>query len=241
MKATSCLYTNAGGRRENEDTITSVEYDNFCLYAVCDGLGGHQNGKAASLAAANALSNALASKRPPSAEALENAFRLANEAVLEGQKEQGFESMKSTMVALVLTGEKALWAHVGDSRLYCFRKGELEFVTPDHSVSYRKFRAGEMTFDAIAQDEDRSGLLRVLGSRSSPGPELGSEPMTVLPGDAFLLCSDGFWEYLQCGELSADLLKSDTPEEWLHYLLARHAERCRKDNDNFSAIAVMVE
>lgn len=240
MKITSCVYTNPGGRRENEDTILAAEQGAYSLYAVCDGLGGHQNGKKASQLAAKALFDRLEKEGPRGQESLCEAFQEANLAVLTGQREPQCESMKSTGAALVLTQDTALWAHIGDSRLYCFREGALHLVTADHSVSYRKFRAGEITFDAMNKDEDRSSLLRVMGNPDGPGAEVCAAPMALMAGDAFLLCSDGFWEYLLCDEIGADLVKSQSPDQWLRYLLARHGERSRTDNDNFSAIAVMV-
>ena len=61
------------------------------------------------------------------------------------------------------------------------------------------------------------------------------------PGDAFLLCSDGFWEYVYNEEMQADLCKARTPEEWTEFMLLRHIRRVPSGNDNFSFIAVFVE
>ena len=90
----------------------------------------------------------------------------------------------------------------------------------------------------VYHDDDRSSLLRVLGKETC-SPETGSG--TAKPGDAFLLCTDGFWEYVYQEEILADLLKSETPEQWVRFMLLRHIRRTPPGNDNFSVTAVFAE
>ena len=146
--------------------------------------------------------------------------------------------MKTTTVALALEGDLAFWAHVGDSRLYRFSDGQLVFATRDHSVTYMKYLGGEISYMDVYHDDDRSSLLRVLG-KSSCQPETGQAELKS--GDAFLLCSDGFWEYVYQEEIQADLLKAETPAQWVQLMLLRQIRRTPPGNDNFSVIAVFVE
>ena len=146
--------------------------------------------------------------------------------------------MRTTAAALKLADGAAVWAHIGDSRLYRFSKGELAGVTADHSVTYRKFLGGEISYMDVYHDDDRSRLLRVLG-REPCKPEAGHGELE--PGDAFLLCSDGFWEYVYTEEIQADLCRARTPEEWAESMLLRHIRRTPPDHDNFSLITVFVE
>ena len=90
----------------------------------------------------------------------------------------------------------------------------------------------------VYHDDDRSSLLRAMGNPVCT-PEGGEGP--VQPGDAFLLCSDGFWEFVYNEEMLVDCLKSRTPEEWARRMLLRHIRRTPPGNDNFSLIAVFVE
>ena len=146
--------------------------------------------------------------------------------------------MRTTAVALKLAEGQAVWGHIGDSRLYRFSNGELAGVTADHSVTYRKFLGGEISYMDVYHDDDRSSLLRVLG-KASCQPETGQAELK--PGDAFLLCSDGFWEYVYQEEIQADLLKAETPAQWVQLMLLRQIRRTPPGNDNFSVIAVFVE
>ena len=147
--------------------------------------------------------------------------------------------MKSTAVTLLIRGNEARWANVGDSRLYHFHKGALSFVTEDHSVAYKKFKAGEITRAQIATDEDQSSLLRSLGNKERHQPASGGADLA--PGDGFLLCSDGLWEHLSDGEILIDYLKSDSAEQWAEQLLLRVIARQKPGTDNLSLITVMVQ
>ncbi len=205
---------------------------------LADGLGGHSSGEVASGLAAQAIWEGCAGAENLDSETLKGQLEEANRLVLEGQKVPGREDMKTTAVALALEGDLAFWAHVGDSRLYRFSDGQLVFATRDHSVTYMKYLGGEISYMDVYHDDDRSSLLRVLG-KASCQPETGQAELK--PGDAFLLCSDGFWEYVYQEEIQADLLKAETPAQWVQLMLLRQIRRTPPGNDNFSVIAVFVE
>lgn len=174
----------------------------------------------------------------PDRTALLERFQCANSRILAAQQEPGQEEMRTTAVALALAEGNACWAHIGDSRLYHISGGTITQVTRDHSVTYMKYLGGEISYMDVCHDDDRSSLLRVLG-KTTCVPEGGSA--SVVSGDAFLLCSDGFWEFVYNEEILADCLKAHTPEEWVHLMLLRHIGRTSTGNDNFSLIAVFVE
>ena len=90
----------------------------------------------------------------------------------------------------------------------------------------------------VYHDDDRSSLLRALGKMPCK-PEAGQARLRQ--GDAFLLCSDGFWEYVYQEEMLADLLKAETPKQWAEGMLLRHIRRTPPGNDNFSLITVFAE
>jgi len=234
-------YSNKGGRDKNEDCIHAECMDARGIFVLADGLGGHKRGEVASQTAVEALTLALKNCEKPNPAGLREAFLAANQAVLDGQKASDCKSMKTTAVVLQIAGDKAIWGHVGDSRLYHFANGEIASVTKDQSVTYKKYLGGEISYQDIRNDEDRSSLLSVLGNEGKCSPETPETLQTIASGDAFLLCSDGFWEYVFDEEMLIDLLKSETTREWIDYMLLRHIKRTRPSYDNYSLIAVLVQ
>ncbi len=234
MRISAFCYSNRGGRDRNEDSVRSSAETG--VFVLADGLGGHGGGEAASALAADVLFAGCAAH--PGPEGLLELFQRANEAVLEGQALPGREEMKTTAVALSVEEDRAVWGHIGDSRLYRFSGGTLAQETRDHSVTYMKYLGGEISYMDVCHDDDRSSLLRALGKLPCR-PEAGQAELS--PGDAFLLCSDGFWEYVYREEMLADLLKAETPEGWARDMLLRHIRRTSPGNDNFSLITVFVE
>lgn len=243
MTFNSYFFSNIGGRDENQDTVAVSETKNCALYIAADGLGGHMGGKEASQSVVNSLLNAW---KP--AEVTENTeelkqwlfcqIELAQESVLELQENEQ-KSMKSTVVALVIVGNTAVWANTGDSRLYHLRGGQIAGITEDHSVAYKKFKSGEITRAQINKDGDQSSLLKALGNPEKWEPDI--QGCKIVPGDSFLLCTDGVWEYLYDNEILIDELKSETAEEWAQLLLLRVIDRVGLNNDNLSLVTVSIK
>ena len=230
-------YTDIGGRPRNEDTVryTALEGDRLCL-VLADGLGGHGGGEQASAAAAEVICEGWGGGADP--EELEGLIREGHRKVLSLQTRQC--AMKTTVTALALEPGRAVMAHVGDSRIYYFRDGGLVFQTRDHSAAQIGVMLGEITPDQIRFHEDRSRVLRALGQDGELKVDLHEEELP--PGrHAFLLCSDGFWEYVLEQEMVDDLAVSGSPEEWLDKMRARLSARAPEDNDNNTAAAVWAE
>ena len=221
-------YTNAGGREYNEDAI-GVHTGTWCTrFVVADGLGGHRNGEEA---ARTVVKTVIEGDRM----SLSMLMECAQKAVLNIQQETNGR-MKSTAVILEVENKVARWANVGDSRLYYLHQGRLCRVTQDHSVAYKKYKAGEITRAQIATDEDQSQLLRSLGSTHS---QADLDSVEIEPGDGFLLCSDGLWEHVTDQEICVDFLKADSAATWSKLLLLRMMERLQPGNDNLSLITVI--
>lgn len=237
MDISAFCYTNQGGREHNEDSVRCCAGENRGAFVLADGLGGHGCGEVASALAADVIYDGIMS-REPDAEGMCQLFQQANAGIMARQKVPGQEDMKTTAVALSLSADRAVWAHIGDSRLYRFSGGAQVQATRDHSVSYMKYLGGEITRMDVYHDDDRPRLLRALG-REPCRPEAAA--CVPVPGDAFLLCSDGFWEYVYEEEILADLLKAETPEQWAKLMLLRHIRRTPPGNDNFSLMTVFVE
>lgn len=240
MKAELYGYTDTGSRRENEDSFAYEAYgkERYCA-VVADGLGGHEGGREASRIAVRHLASAWEdTPRLPTAEQLLERLLAANSEILAARRSA--DQMKSTVAALYLWGGHAIWTHIGDSRLYHYHNGCLAHYTNDHSVPQISVQLGELTRSQIPGHPDRSRLLRVLGAEELR-PEF-SGPVPLGPGQhAFLLCSDGFWEYLLEEEIGLDLNKSASPKQWIDCLRWRAGRRKGEDADNNTAVAVFLE
>ena len=236
MLRTAC-YTDIGGRPQNEDTVLQAQLGvgQLCT-VVADGLGGHGGGELASSAAAKTICGAWRGEADP--KELCDLVRMAHDAVVAQQTP--FCKMKSTVVVLEIDGAHAAWAHVGDSRLYRFHNGKLEQQTRDHSASQIAVALGEITLAEIRFHEDRNRVLRALGQEQPPSVEV--EERDLPPGrTAFLLCTDGFWEYVMEEEMEADLRAAIDPEDWIAKMRARLSQRVPSTNDNNTAAAVWVD
>lgn len=239
MKFTIDFFSGPGGREYNEDTAYACQLADGLVAIVADGLGSHGGGEIASSVAAAELAKCCQTKPDMQKESIEQYFEQANRAVLDRQTPAC--QMKSTAVLLFCRDNQAAIAHVGDSRGYYFSNGRLAFQTIDHSVSQMAVLRGDITPAQIRFHEDRNRLLRALGGEEAAHAEISLLSSPLCHGDAFLLCSDGFWEYVTEDEMEIDLAKSATPDEWLSYLTARIGSRINGKNDNLSAIAVFCE
>ena len=239
MNIDSFIYTNPGGREYNEDYVFKKDFSDGILFILADGLGGHQHGELASKCIAYTF---LKAEEPAPDTDMEEWIKAgigqANENLTVIQSKKAC-NMKTTAVILSVRLSGACWAHVGDSRLYYFKRNRLEKVTEDHSVAYKKYKAGEITKEQIGTDEDQSSLLRTLGGRSCPNIDT-DHAQSLDKGDAFLLCSDGLWEFVNDEEMLIDLLKSPDAQTWAELVLNRAIDRVTPGHDNLSLITVMI-
>ena len=166
---------------------------------------------------------------------LEQTLLCANEKILQAQEE--FDNkMKTTAAAVWLGGEQAVFANVGDSRLYGFKDGEIVFQSTDHSVAQMCVDYGEITADQIRDHEDRCILTRSLGGREDVEVDVYYVDISEL--DSILICSDGFWEHVVEQEMCDALKSSETAEQWLEKMCACREENVGQDNDNNTAVVI---
>lgn len=235
-------FTHPGGRPYNEDRCAAVQGpapQNLPLLLLADGLGGHGHGDQAAEFIVQTLQRFWKTRAPDPADAaaaLTDEIVAANKRLIEAQQKL-HRTMRTTIVAAVPGPDTLACVHCGDSRLYLIQAGSIRQLTQDHSVTYKKYLAGQIGFRQINRDEDRSGLLRAVGDADRCQPEAWTLPVRLAPGDGLLLCSDGFWEYMQPEEILADCLKSDTAAEWGSWMLRRVMERLTPDTDNLTLMA----
>lgn len=212
-------------RENNEDSLRLAPELN--LFVVCDGMGGQASGEVASRLAAETIvahcrdaeTNAalpLIGERidgaSKAANRLANAIRLANRAVHQAAQENEAQTgMGATVVAVQFTDERMTIAHVGDSRAYRLRNGELELLTQDHSFIAEQVRHGLMTAEEASQSKLQNVLLRALGIEPDVEVEISEE--LLMEGDTVLLCSDGLTHELSDEQIAAALCDADEAQE----------------------------
>lgn len=238
MISYSC-FTNQGDRQINEDSLNVVDLGDKKCFILCDGLGGHGMGDIASSTAASVFSD-LFEKESDSEHFIEDAFAASQDIILMEQEViHARGKMKTTAVVLTVDGTTAKFAHVGDSRLYVFRKDKVKKRTLDHSVPQMLAKAKDISEEQIRFHPDRSILTRVVGVEwDEPQYEI-SKPIPLKKCQAFLLCSDGFWELITEDTMCKLLKESTSAEDWLEKMISEVKKNgAGKDMDNYSAIAI---
>lgn len=241
MKVDIFHYTNQGTRPINEDSFdVSVKDGNYTV-AVCDGLGGHECGEVASGTAVKNIISGIDSLEEVSAESIQNVMSRINDFLIKKQQENpNVNGMRTTAVACILRDNNLWYFNTGDSRIYIFRNGYLNSMSKDHSISMTNVDMGEMRFRDIRTDPDRNKLYKVLGQEINGEVSTVYNTINLQPGDAFLLCSDGFWEYVLEEEMEVDLSKAGSAEDWADFMLVRLLNRVHGDYDNYTVVCGIV-
>ena len=171
-------------RDHNEDSLIIIPP----LFAVADGMGGHEAGEIASEITVNTLAELAPSHLD--AEGLTAAVESANYNVMKAPRQGiGRDGMGTTLTAAMLEGERLLIAQVGDSRAYLLHKGHLQQITRDHSLMADLIEAGQITPEEARVHPNRSVITRAIGSDIHMRPDIYE--LNVDAGDRILLCSDG--------------------------------------------------
>jgi serine/threonine protein phosphatase PrpC len=235
--------TETGQRSHNEDDLRYGSSGTQLYAVLSDGAGGHSNGAMASDIVVRTV--ALLLQRSPqfSPAVLQSAIEEANTVLNAGQ--QGFKShqrMHATVVALWLDAQagQALWAHVGDSRLYRVRQGRAQQMTVDDSVVQQMVEAGFIKPEEARHHPRKNQLLAAMGSDETPLVHVTPQAQALLDGDAFLLCSDGWWDQLEPDDIERTMLAAERPEQWLAEMAAIVARRQVPNQDNYTALAIWV-
>jgi protein phosphatase len=173
-------------RKGNEDAY----FARSPLFAVADGMGGAQAGEVASAAAIEAIERGLPDGPGSPEERLASLVLDANERIIAlAAEDQGRAGMGTTMTAAYLTAAEVAVAHVGDSRLYRLRGGELERLTEDHTLVAELERQGKITQEEAGRHPQRSIITRALGAE--PDIQVDHHTWPARDGDVYLICSDG--------------------------------------------------
>jgi len=230
MKSRVHGLTDVGRRRENNQDQLLVD-EQRDVYAIADGMGGHAAGEVASRIAIQALEETI--NEAGDAEAnrlLVDAFKEGNRRICESVLARGeWRGMGTTIVALARRDDRAIIGHVGDSRLYVLRHGELVQLTADHSWVAEQVRMGLLTDAEAHKHPMRNIVTRAMGNRLELEVEVSEQQ--IRPGDVFLLCSDGLNSMIGDDQIKGILEEHlDDPVEACHALIGAANEHGGDDN-----------
>jgi PPM family protein phosphatase len=198
------------------------------LFAVADGMGGAQAGEVASRLAAESFEPAQ--RGAQSAEGYLRAIaESANERIHKlSQEDSSVSGMGTTLTAAMLEGDEVTLAHVGDSRAYLYRDGELKLLTSDHSLVEELRRQGRLTDEQAEDHPQRSIITRALGPESEV--EVDTMTYSARPGDVYLLCSDGLTTMVREDRITAVLGSSPDLDVAVSQLVREANEAGGRDN-----------
>lgn len=242
------ILSRRGGRDYNEDACGHWHSDSHLCVVVADGAGGHGGGDIASRLAVSHIIEQFAAAPLSEAEEVNDLLIDTNANVIRHRADgEAQANMHSTVVSLFIDLDRgeALWGHAGDSRLYVFRNGQMLAHTRDHSLVQSLVEAGILTTEQMRTHPKRSELHSALGTDPADlRVTTATRPWVLHPGDVFLLCTDGLWEYVNEAEMCAALSRAHDPVAWLsslEQLVLRNAREAQKPgHDNFSGVAVWI-
>lgn len=233
-------------RNHNEDSFLVLPEEK--LFCVADGMGGHSSGEIASKIAVEELAEffRLTSKdqdatwpfkmdkaRNYDENRLATAIKLANVRIFErANSEQKYRGMGTTIVTIYFAGQTAYIAHVGDSRLYLYRGGQLHQVTEDHSLLNDYLKAKKLSKEEIEAFPHKNVIVRALGMRDTVQVDISRFEPTI--GDVFLLCSDGLSGMVPDPQIQETLSQAAPLEESCNRLI--EMANAAGGNDNVTCI-----
>jgi len=228
-----------GGREKNEDRMGYCYTRDAGLFALADGMGGHPEGEVASQLALQTLSAMFQREAKPR---LADPLRFLQEAIIAGHHQllryaterALMDTPRTTVVACLIQGKQAYWAHCGDSRLYLVRGDKLVARTRDHSYSELQETLSHVV--PMGDRVNRNVLFTCLGSPGKPVVDTAG-PLVVHPGDRVMLCSDGLWGALPDSVIT-EVLTTRQISDAVPELVERALREAGEKSDNVTVLAV---
>lgn len=234
------VISETGDRKVNEDCVGVKEHNGNYCFLVCDGLGGHGMGDIASRFVTDIFLKEFLSCSSYK-DFLPSTFTIAQENLIKKQEENNAcNKMRTTVASVVMEPKSVSIGYIGDSRVYVFDESGIKQRTIDHSVPQMLALAGEIEDKDIRTHPDRNKILRAMGTEwTKPMYEL-LPALDLTECLAFLLCSDGFWEYITEEKMIELLNKARSAKEWLSSMsdIVRQNGSAGK-MDNYSAVAII--
>ncbi|MCC7386763.1 MAG: cyclic nucleotide-binding domain-containing protein [Deltaproteobacteria bacterium] len=243
MRIDSWALTDVGRARKHNEDGWLID-DQLGLYAVADGMGGHAAGEIASAHALRVVQEELVKKKPlldqftantttelraQILREVELAINVASSAIFHmAQRDKKRHGMGTTLSMVLVVGNRAFMAHVGDSRVYLARARQVHQLSEDHSYLWEQVKKGTITLEEAKRSPFSNVITRAVGITETV--QVDTLVFDVLPGDTYLLCSDGMHGYLESDGELAEILSGEEGEELPRKLISIANARGGKDN-----------
>lgn len=232
--------TDTGKVRSNNEDAYGI-YPDLSLFILADGLGGHAGGEVASRLAVEVLKDKINSNYNIFREVrsnIINAIKIANIRIIqEASKDKSLHDMGTTIVTVKVENDRAIVAHVGDSRAYLVREDKITQITKDHTVAEEYIRAGLLTPEEAVYNPYKTVISRALGI--SNDVEVDISEVKLRHGDTMLLCTDGLTNMLQDQDILSAVMELMPSPEKITERLINQANR-NGGIDNITVITICV-
>jgi len=232
-----------GARDYNEDACGYWTSEEGACFVVADGAGGHGGGDVASETAVKTFLMGFSSQPVIDKSVVDQLLHQADSAIRYGQTlANQLKKMSTTVACLFFNDDAGLaqWIHLGDTRIYLIRRRQCKQLTKDHSLLQRFIDSKTLDADVAQNNVARNILYAALGTGEEIYFESLDKPFQLQEGDAFLLCSDGFWESVDPETMIKSLGMAGSAEEWLIRMEQLVLDKNSTTQDNYSALAVWV-
>lgn len=229
--------THRGGREINKDSFKRICRSGIYCFAMSD--GGGPGGETGADIVTSAITEEFEKAPEVTVERASHCIWSAVEAFKKQIADDPvYSEMTATAAVLITDGEKAVCSHIGDTRIYRFTKGLVEFITNDHTEAMEKYSAGEIQFSEL-RSLMPSPLTRIISDESESEPET-EKAFSVNSKTAFLICTDGFWVNMTESEMEDALKKARSSKEWLGNMLHNLESTAPADCGNITAAAIIM-
>lgn len=234
MKVAVGASTDVGRVREGNEDSYFVDAD---LFAVADGMGGHAAGDVASATAVEVIQQRRGEIDPRDPDSLAAIIREANRAIWEkSANDPSLRGMGTTCTMILIDGTQAQIAHVGDSRAYLYRQGQIRQITEDHTLVSRMVREGKLKPEEAESHPQRSMITRALGVDDEV--EVDRSSLDLAQDDRIIICSDGLTGMISESDI-ADTLEHEAEPQAAAEMLVKRANQAG-GQDNITVIVIDV-
>lgn len=233
-------------RSNNEDRAVAVyphdermREEHGVMMVLADGMGGHDAGEVASGMAVERVAQLFFGGKGTVLDRLREAFHAANVEIYQAGQGETHQRMGTTCTAVVAVGDTLCIAHVGDSRAYHWREGQLTRLTVDQTYVQYLMQKGTLAYEEAIKHPERNVLMQALGTAATVAPDLSRKAGYAAPGDVIFLCSDGLYEYLSDDEM-VTYLNDDTQRGRVAQEMVDEAKR-RGGHDNITVLVGQIQ